>query len=262
MIARKSNIVTAVLLTAVTFIGSYLGGCATNRQATDIKAEIAEVKQQNLQTQGLLAHLDSTIVAGAEANNRLRADMSTTVDDLQRQIASLLENYNDLMRKIDELAQRPTTTHVLTGSTGVQADIPTTVTPPVTEPVQPSVDCDSLYDMAFIQTRRTEYEQGIAGWNTYFQGCPQHKNVESAHYWMGECYYSLGKFTEAVSEFEFIAREFKDSPNLGRSLYKLARSKMELGKTTEARTIFQQLIDDFPGTLEAEQAKERLKDLK
>jgi TolA-binding protein len=54
---------------------------------------------------------------------------------------------------------------------------------------------------------------------------------------------------------------YPDSPNLGRAIYKLARCKQELGKTSEAKRLYQRLVDEYAGTLEAEQAAERLKDL-
>ena len=118
-----------------------------------------------------------------------------------------------------------------------------------------------MYDEAFILVRRGEYEQAIAAFEGFLAQCESHGSAENAYYWIGECYYSMGKFVEAVEQFTTLAEKFKSSVNLGRALYKLGRSQQELGKNADARKSFERVVDEFPETLEAEQAKERLKDI-
>ena len=57
-------------------------------------------------------------------------------------------------------------------------------------------------------------------------------------------------------------KNFPKSVNAGRAMYKLARSKQELGQKADAKKIFQQIVDQFPNTLEAEQSKDRIKEIK
>jgi TolA-binding protein len=64
-----------------------------------------------------------------------------------------------------------------------------------------------------------------------------------------------------VTSFQLLVDQYKSSPNLDRALYKLARSHEELGQKDKAKAVYQQLVADFPGTLSAEQAADRLKDL-
>jgi len=253
MIARYKLTATAILPMAVLLV-CWLGGCATQRQVSELRGEIRDLATQTDKTHERVVRMDSTIAAGAESDNRLRADMAMSVDELGRQVAVLLENYSDLMRKIDEMNQRPPVTHVLTGSQGAQPDVPATE-------AKTTIDCNNTYDESFILVRRAEYEKAIEGFRKFLTDCPNHENVENAHYWIGECYYSQDKHAEAVAELEYLVREYQSSSTLGRAYYKLARSKQELGKKDEAKDIFQRLVDDYPGTLEAEQARERLKEL-
>ncbi|MEE8576053.1 MAG: tol-pal system protein YbgF, partial [candidate division Zixibacteria bacterium] len=132
----------------------------------------------------------------------------------------------------------------------------------VYQPVTPAIDCSFTYDEAFILVRRGDYEKAIEGFQNFLTHCQKHENAENAHYWIGECYYSLEKYVDASAEFEYLLENYKSSVNASRALYKLARSKQELGKTSEAKQMFQKLFDDYPETLEGSQAKERLKDLK
>jgi tol-pal system protein YbgF len=255
---RKTVVIVTLLLLGL-FLGVLVGGCATSRQMDELKAQVRNVEAQNRQTQKMVARIDSTIAEDTEANKRLRNDMSMAIDDLQRQIAQLLENYNDLMQRIEKLAQRPTISSLQSS--------PGAVTPPPALPGStPSteaapIDCSTTYDESFILVRRGEYEKAIEGFRTFLQYCPKHELAENAYYWIGECYYSLEKYEQAIAEFEYLLNNYRSSVNASRALYKLGRSQQELGKKKEAKKTFRKLIDEFPGTLEAEQAKERLKDL-
>jgi tol-pal system protein YbgF len=251
MITRTNISITAISFMAVMFIGLCFWGCATPRQVEEIRAEIAEVKAQNQETQQMLAHTDSVITAEGEAGAKLRGDLAATISDVQQQMATLLENYKDLMQKLADMNQKKATLSSSPGAQEGQAGNDTS-----------KMDCGLAYDDAFVLVRRNKYAEAIEGFNQFLKNCPKHESVENAYYWIGECYYSLGKYHEAITQFNLLMKEFKGSPNLSRALYKLGRSQQELGKKEDARKTFKKLVDEFAGTLEAEQAKERLKELK
>lgn len=258
---RTNNILTAITMMAVMFLGVALTGCVLPRHIEELKTDIREVKAQNEQTQAMIASLDSTVTAGTEANAKLRGDVSYTVDELQQQISTLLENYSELMMLIRQIANDR---KILLSSPGTQTtqkpkDTPATLTPPVQAP---AIDCGAAYDEGFILVRRGEYETAIDSFNLFIKTCPTHESVENAYYWIGESYYSLEKYHEAVSQFDLLINTYRSSPNIGRALYKLARSYQELDNKAEAKKVYGRLVDEFDGTLEAEQAKERLKELK
>ena len=253
MPAPKKNFVTAVALTAVAFVAIVLTGCVTPRHIDEIKADIADVEAQTLETQRMVANIETTVASEAEASGRLRADMSMTVSQLSQQIHVLLENYNDLMEQLRQIQQKPQTIRVLKGSDGVSTQQPA---------MEPSFDCDQAYDQGFLKVFRKEYDQGIADLKTFIEKCPQHGSVENAYYWIGESYYALEKYPEAIEQLELLVNNFKSSPKLGRALYKLARCKEEMNQKSEAIKLYQQIVDDYSETLEASQAQDRIKELK
>jgi tol-pal system protein YbgF len=264
MLSERKAYITAILIVVVMFIGLGLGGCATKRNMDELAAEVRDVKRQNESTQAMLARLDSVITTGANANNKLRADVSVTVNNLQEQLDMLLENYNELLVQIQQLGRQPAVTHVIRSSPGAQEQSSVTVEEPAEQtqpPTAPAIDCGATYDESFILVRRGEYEKAIEGFQNFLTHCEKHESAENAHYWIGECYYSLEKYYDAIGEFESLIANYKGSVNASRAMYKLARSQQELGKTADAKKTFQKLIDEYPETLEASQAKERLKDL-
>ena len=251
---RKTRTITAVVVTAVIVVAVF-GGCCTKRDVQAINDRLAMLESQSRETLDRVKRMDSLVVASSETNRQLQNDVRMSSDALAQQLGELLENYNDLISRIDRMSHQVIKLPP-TSSPGAQGP-----SEPAPAGAQPSADCIDTYDNAFTQVRRGEYETAIQGFRKFLTDCSTHADVQNAYYWIGECYYSQEKYTEAVTEYEHLINTYRDSPNLGRAIYKLARCKQELGKTAEAKELFQRLIDQFGGSLEAEQAAARLKDL-
>ena len=113
MLTQKTNSRTAIIIVAVLCFIAGLSGCATKRNIDEIKAEIREVRLQNQETQETLVRLDSLITAGIDADNKLRNDVSFTINDLQQRIDMLLENYNEMLGQLRQISRQPTVKHVI-----------------------------------------------------------------------------------------------------------------------------------------------------
>ena len=264
---RHTGHIAAIIPMAAIVIGLLVSGCCTKRDVQEINSRLAAIEAQGRETKARVDRMDSVMTATVEANRQMQNDVRTSNQELIDQMNQLLANYNDLMARIDMLVSRQVIKAPLQGSAGAQQ--PTTPTGPsagdnVPPPpaATPNTDCVDAYDNAFTQVRRGEYEPAIEGFRKYLTDCPNSPDVENAYYWIGECYYSQEKYSQAITEYEYLLKTYPNSPNLGRAIYKLARCKQEIGKKDEAKTLFQRLVNEFAGTLEAEQAAQRLKDLK
>ena len=263
---KKNFLLTAICIMAVIFIGNSLTGCVTSRHIDELKAEHRELKKQVDDTQAKVDKMEAVIVEGADASRKLRNDLSISSDEFQIQMGTLLENYNELLRIVQEINAAVHGKKILTGSVQggtVEQQLPITNEQPVV-PVKPAVDCGNLYDEAFITFRQVEedkYDNAISLFEDFLNKCPEHASAPNAHYWVGEAYYAMQKYVDAVTKFEYLLENYKNGVNSNRAMYKLGRCKQELGKKDEAKKMFERLIDEYPETLEASQAKDRLKDL-
>ncbi len=257
--SKLSKRTGAATIVAVSFgVLLLTSGCATKRDIDKVLSRIDRVEAQQSQTPELMAKLDSLLSQNIEANDKLSTDLRITASELSASMEQLLANYNDLMNRIEELSknQPEVIERTITSSPGA-----TPGGPSVSPTGKTEGECTLMYDDAFILVRRGQYDSAIDSFRVFLSDCPQHVNVENAHYWIGESYYSTERYIEAITEYEIILEQFPNSPQISRTLYKLGRARQEMGNNSEAREVFDRLIKEYPNTFEADQAKERLKEM-
>ncbi|MFH2035473.1 MAG: tol-pal system protein YbgF [Candidatus Zixiibacteriota bacterium] len=249
------------ILAVSALAAAMLSGCAMKRDIMIIDDKINNIRSDQREMRERMDKLDSLIVADSDASLKLRAEIRSAVSELLDQAQMTQTNINDLQGKVDALA----------GSSA-----PAFVTPPRTNPLGktedstatiatetlPGVNCQSLYDDAFTFVMQGNYEEGISSFQDYLKYCGTHDLADNARFWIGESYYSMEKYANAISEFDLMLSEYPDSEKKATALYKLARSHEELGHKTDAVKFFQKLVDEFPNTLEADNSRDKLKELK
>lgn len=230
-------------------------GCAMKRDVIRVEERVMEIRSQQRDTQRSIDRIDSLMTGGSDETVKLRAEIKSTINSLLEEMQMMRANVNDLQDKIGYLAasdqkqvigMRPTSATDTTG----------------TEPAPPGIDCQELYDESFIEIRRGQYENAIKGFTDYLQYCGTKDLADNARFWIGEAYYSMEKYPEAVREFRQLEIDFSTSEKRPGALYKMARSYEELGELDDAKATFEKLVESYPGTLESEQAREKLKELK
>jgi len=253
---RLKNKIQLILLLALA--AAIVSGCCMKRDIVNLDAKINQVRADQQELKESIMRLDSLLYADADESVKLRAEIRSSLGDMMEQFRMLQANVNDMQTKVDAIYTRP--------GDGGRPIIGTPVTPAdstdtTATPIMPSINCQELYDESFINIRRGQYEESIQGFTDYLKHCGTQDMADNARFWIGESYYSMDNFRAAIDEFELLLKDYPNSEKRPGAYYKMARSYEELGRKNDARTAFQKLVDEFPGTLEAEQAKEKLKEL-
>lgn len=235
-----------------------ISGCCMKRDIVIVDDKINRIRSDQKEMKNRIARLDSLFYSGSEQSVKFRAEIRSSINDLMEQFRMIQANINDLQGKMNYLAEREPGRYPIMPSMA-QAD---TTGTGAASAATPGIDCQELYDESFINIRRGQYEEGIQGFTDYLRYCGSLESADNARFWIGEAYYSMDKFVEAINEFGLLLKEYPDSEKHPSALYKTARSYEELGQKTDAIRNFEKLVDEYPGTLEAEQAKEKLEELK
>ncbi len=117
------------------------------------------------------------------------------------------------------------------------------------------------YEKARRYFERKNYREAIARFNKFLKKHPQSEFADNAQYWIGESYYALKQFDQAILEFDAVRRKYPSGNKVPAALLKQGFAFAELGDKVDARLILQELIARYPQSIEAVTAKEKVKAL-
>jgi len=115
----------------------------------------------------------------------------------------------------------------------------------------------------------------VAEFREFVRRYPDSPNVDSAQYWIGECYFNMGRaaasagqpersreaLERSVQEFRKVFVNYPNGSQVPTALYKEALALVELKQPKVAQARLQYIVDNFPQSEEAPLARERLKSL-
>lgn len=116
------------------------------------------------------------------------------------------------------------------------------------------------YDEALQTYNRRHYREAIQMFGNLLQENPNTSLSDNCQYWIGECYYSLGKYDQAIMEFEKVFT-FPNSNKEDDAQLKIGMSYMKLGNKQRAKDAFKTLIEKYPNSEYISLAKRFLRQL-
>ncbi len=230
--------------------------CATRREIVRLKNQADFLEQSNKRLEKRTARLDSLIREQIDLSNRLRADLATTLGGMEdrmgiveSKLEDLSHRFPELSRKMEQVKRQISTKKDTTKSSDTSA-------------VMMNIDPKQLYDVAYLDLTKGNYDLAITGFSNYLKYFPETDQAANAQYWLGECYYAKKNYTRAAIEFHKVLEDYSTGTKVPSALYKLGLSLLELKSINQANKYFEELITNYPNTQEAKLAKEKLKKLK
>jgi tol-pal system protein YbgF len=117
--------------------------------------------------------------------------------------------------------------------------------------VQPSAAPSSgspteQYNHAFGLLKQADYPSAEAALRAFVEQHPRDPMAGSAQYWLGETYYTRGKYIEAAAAFAEGYKRYPKSPKAAEALLKLGMSLSRADQKQNACVALAQLDHDFP----------------
>lgn len=122
------------------------------------------------------------------------------------------------------------------------------------------VPTKSLYDSGIEKFQGGRYADAIADLESYLAHNPDAALIDNAHFWIGESYYGLGKYEDAILRYDLVVRKYKTSEKVTDCLLKQGMSFMRMGDKETGALILQQLIKGYPEADAAAKARKIIKD--
>lgn len=117
------------------------------------------------------------------------------------------------------------------------------------------------YEQAWQAFERRDYRVAISRFKEFLKKYPKSSLADNAQYWIGESHYGLREFDQAIIEFDAVRRRYPQGDKVAAALLKQSYAFAELGEKLNARLLLQEVVEKYPDTAEAAQAKLRLKSL-
>lgn len=231
-----------------------------NAEHSSVRADSLAARQ--LRVLRLLDVVQKQINEEREARIRYQAQSGLTLSELEetiRILASQLEDNSQLrwnQRGARDESQTIATPgeNVALPDSSAGTDSTTTIPPQVTG----AQAADQLYRASYMDLTRGNYDLAVQGFKNYLVRHPAGAHLPEVHYYLGECYYAGDRFLEAVGGFQYVVREFPESRLAPAAYLKSGLCYGRLEEKNLAERAYRELIEKFPGTEEAQQARDLL----
>lgn len=220
---RKAQIILTL------FSGLFLFACATPQDMAGINQKLQEL----------------TKAVGAVQINQ--AEISSRMDDLQRDVTAATENVKDFNDQMSQFSSRIDDIKVLNN---------------LAEENQKALLPSQIFEEARLNTDKGNIDAGKEGFDLYLKNFPNGEYVEASRNYLGDIAYAKKNYQDAAVAYALLLKDYPKSKSTASYRLKYARSIILLKKTDEAKQYLQSIIQDFPSSQEAKRAREVLATLK
>ncbi len=114
------------------------------------------------------------------------------------------------------------------------------------------------YVKAFGLYSSNNFSAAIKAFEEFLAQSPKSEYAINAHYWIGECYYSLSDLPKSLAAFQKVVTTYPKSSKAPDAMLKLGYTHAAMKEKGKATRTFEQLIKTYPGSPAAIKARERL----
>ncbi len=206
---------------------------------SQLKKSVSQLEQDKKALNAKVADLTSKLGQSSQQWQDLQ-DLQTRVNELDSELTIQKQINRDLSAKSAEMARQ---------SMGAG-----------TSSVTSRDDFNRKYSAALKLFKSRNYKDALSTFQDLSMSKVVPDMVGNTYYWIGECYYAMQKYSDAVKSFETVLT-FPKSYKEGAAYIMLGMSYLRLGDKQQARLAWQTLIKKDPKSQYGNRAKEYLKQL-
>jgi len=234
-----------------------LGGCvATKQDIRDLQLGMASQQaRQDSMVALLIARTEAMLDSLSDQNVRLRGDLANRLVAIDRQLVQIQElsgqnqaQLGALRRQVDTAAEEARRAQ----AAAQRADA---------APQEEAADPQELFDAALAALRRGSVATARGGFEEFLRAAPGHRLAPDAQYNIGQSYEQGRDVAAAITAYERVLSEHATSARAPAALLRIGRLELGRGNRTQARTRLNQVVQRFPRSPEAGEARTELQRL-
>jgi len=131
----------------------------------------------------------------------------------------------------------------------VKKRVPKKTTKTQKTPVKHKSSAKNLYEDSMTLMELRKFEDAIKNFRKFGSEFPNSSLSDNAQYWVGECYYALGEYEQAIKEFQVVLDgSFSDKNKAPDAMLKKGFSYKELKQYDKAVSVLNALISAYGST--------------
>ena len=237
-------------------------------QVTQLQQQMTQMKQSFDERMGIMRNLleqntdatnkVTTAINGLQASiNKQQQDRSGQGDQLSGQIQALNDTMDELKVRLTKLSKQLEDMQVAQQSMAAQQSQAQQQAQAIAQAPAPDV----LYNNALRDYNGAKNELAIQEFNDYIKFYPNTDLAGNAYFYLAEIQFKAGDYQKAVANYDLVLQNFPSGNKAAAAQLKKGYALLELGKEDEGTQELKRVIQRYPRTNEAVQARERLRKL-
>ena len=235
-------------------------------QVTQLQQQMTQMKQSFDERMGIMRNLleqntdatnkVTTAINGLQSSiNKQQQDRSGQGDQLSGQIQALNDTMDELKVRLTKLSKQLEDMQVAQQSMAAQQSQAQQQAQAIAQAPAPDV----LYNNALRDYNGAKNDLAIQEFNDYIKFYPNTDLAGNAYFYLAEIQFKAGDYQKAVANYDLVLQNFPSGNKAVAAQLKKGYALLELGKEDEGTQELKHVIQRYPRTNEAVQARERLR---
>lgn len=225
-----------------------MAGCGVKREYRRVTDQLDTLEAGQKRTEVKVNRIDSLVRVHSDLLYQLNAELNLRLGRIEENLLITAQQREDQESRRQGLGLP------------LGASKPDTAKPPAPKG-RAEIDPKTLYDTAYLDITRGNYDLAVAGFREFLKSHPSSSLADNAQYWIGEAFYAREKFTEALAEFQKVIEDYPNQDKVPAAMYKVGLCHSKMGDRSKAAASWRQLVSKYPRSNEASLASERLKEI-
>jgi tol-pal system protein YbgF len=271
----KSNRISVAFVLLGFFFGvlSTVPAYAANKDIIELQTEVTQLQQQMTQMKqsfdermGVMKNLleqntdvinkAAAAVASLQSSiDRQQQDRSGQGDQLSGQIQSLNDTMDELKVRLTKLSKQLEDLQAAQQSMAAQQTQAQQQAKEVAQAPAPDV----LYNNALRDYNGGKNDLAVQEFSDYVKFYPDTDLAGNSYFYIAEIQYKAGDFKKAIASYDLVLQNFPSGNKAAAAELKKGFALFELGREEDGTQELKRVIQRYPRTNEATQAKERLR---
>lgn len=226
---------------------AHQGAAPSGSMLADFEARLQILEEESRQVYGAVEELGNTVKNLAAQLERLAEDNDMRLQDLENAVANKMSSktHASAAKSGDEIM------NLLNANVGDDA-----------ASAVPSMSAENLFDKGYDAITRAAYDDALDSFEEFTTVYADDKRAGEAFYWLGEVYLVKNNPEKAAVAFSTGLTKAPNGEKAAANLLKMGYAFKQLTQVDMARGSWQKLVEDYPNSEEADEARQELDALK